>query len=148
MEFLTYGNMSDPYFLLIHHLMGVKNSFYHAPFAVVSYASDLSQAATSKSLDYAKYDFLSLSDSFLYVQCDKTRPWHSVYGACLSFTPNLQTDFPFVNQQTPLYLSPSCPWLLRINPQQHFFPQTAPIVRTQKSNNPSPLRIVRIVQLN
>ena len=74
MEFLTYGNMSNPYFPLIHHLMGVKNSFYHAPFTVVSCASNLSQAATSESPDHAKYDFLSLSDSFLYVQYDKTLP--------------------------------------------------------------------------
>ena len=29
---------------------------------------------TSESTDHAKYDFLSLSDSFLYIQCDKTLP--------------------------------------------------------------------------
>jgi len=67
MEFLTYCDMSNPYFPLIHHLMGVKNSFYHTPFAAISYASDLSQATTFESPDHAKYDFLSLSDSFLYV---------------------------------------------------------------------------------
>ena len=67
MEFLIYGDMSDSYFLLIHHLTGVKNSFYHAYFTVAYYVSDLSQAATFESLDHAKYDFLSLSDSFLYV---------------------------------------------------------------------------------
>ena len=74
MGFLTYGDMSDPYFPLIHHLMGVKNSFYHTPFTVVSCTSDLSQVATSKTPNHVKYDFLSLSDSFLYVQCDKTLP--------------------------------------------------------------------------
>ena len=67
MEFLIYGDMSDSYFLLIHHLTGVKNSLYHAHFTAVYCVSDLSQAATFESPDHAKYDFLSLSDSFLYV---------------------------------------------------------------------------------
>ena len=109
MEFLTYGDTSNPYFPLIHHLMRVKKSFYHTSFTAISYTSDLSQVATSKPPNRAKHDFLSLRDSSLFVQCGKTLPRHSVHGACLSFTPNLQTDFPFVNQQTPLYLALS--WL-------------------------------------
>ena len=63
--------MSDPYFPLIHCVMGMMDSFYYAPFAAVSYANDLSQVAASVSLGHARRDLLSLNDSALY---SKTLP--------------------------------------------------------------------------
>ena len=66
--------MSDPYYPLIHHLMGMMDSSYHAPFAVDSCLDGLFQASIFVFPVRAKYGSLSLNGSSLYAQCGMTLP--------------------------------------------------------------------------
>ena len=135
--------MNDPYFPLIHHLMGVMDSFYHVPYTTTFLCR--------RSISCCNFHVSWSCETWLFVL-----EWlHSVRSVwydstitlgvhCLSLLRSNLTKWFFLCEPTNSSLSWS---ILAMTTQDKptassSSPQMAPIVRTWKSNSPSPLRTI------